>query len=182
MAWRTLDERGILHRDLKPANILLTDDGQPMLLDFNLATNLRPTANDERVRNGGTFPYMAPEQLEATLTRALAVDCRSDLYALGVLLFELLTSRHPFEQPSGKLTEVVAKMLAQPGRPARSAPVQWVHHASARGHRAKTARPGSGPALPDCAPVAGRPGTAAEQSAVEIRPRRVAEGAARQIP
>src|SRR5262249_22270219 len=58
-------ERGIVHRDLKPANVLLTDDGQPMLLDFNLSedTKLRSTPGGARV--GGTLPYMAPEQLEA---------------------------------------------------------------------------------------------------------------------
>src|SRR5262249_54717418 len=56
-------ERGILHRDLKPANILLTDDGQPMLLDFNLSADIRGDVS--RARVGGTLPYMAPEHLAA---------------------------------------------------------------------------------------------------------------------
>ena len=58
-------DRGILHRDLKPANVLLTDDGQPMLLDFNLAedTKRREAAGGRPI--GGTLPYMAPEQIAA---------------------------------------------------------------------------------------------------------------------
>ena len=55
--------RGIVHRDLKPANILLTDDGQPMLLDFNLSEDTKLHRSASAARIGGTLPYMAPEQL-----------------------------------------------------------------------------------------------------------------------
>lgn len=94
-------ERGILHRDLKPANVLLADDGRPMLLDFNLSDRMRaPTERAALV--GGTLPYMAPEHLEA-LETGVGIDARSDVYALGVVLFELLTRRLPFEADcSGK--------------------------------------------------------------------------------
>ncbi len=91
-------ERGILHRDLKPANVLLTDDGQPLLLDFNLAEDTKRRAY---AGVGGTLPYMAPEQLEALQGGADPVDARSDLYSLGVVLYELLTTRHPFPLPKG---------------------------------------------------------------------------------
>jgi serine/threonine protein kinase/tetratricopeptide (TPR) repeat protein len=94
-------EVGILHLDLKPANVLLADDGQPLLLDFNLAYDVR---SGDRERTGGTLPYMAPEQLDEYIERgATKVDHRTDLYALGVIVFELLTGRHPFPiSPGGK--------------------------------------------------------------------------------
>src|SRR5205823_3251174 len=58
-------DRGILHRDLKPANVLLTDEGQPMLLDFNLASDTRLGGLAEVARLGGTLPYMPPEHIES---------------------------------------------------------------------------------------------------------------------
>jgi serine/threonine protein kinase len=96
--------QGVLHRDLKPSNILLTPDGKPMLLDFNLSSD--PRGSDQRL--GGTLPYMAPEHLRATDPDgggdASQVDARSDLFALGVILFELLTGAHPFGPIPGHLT------------------------------------------------------------------------------
>jgi serine/threonine protein kinase/tetratricopeptide (TPR) repeat protein len=114
-------ERGILHRDLKPANVLLTDDGQPMLLDFNLAedTKLRSTPAGARV--GGTLPYMAPELLEAfragSPVRDRTPDGRSDLYSLGTILFELLTGRLPFGLLREPTPELVQRMLEQRRQP-----------------------------------------------------------------
>ena len=110
-------ERGILHRDLKPANVLLTDDGQPMLLDFNLAADVKHRASAAAASVGGTLPYMAPEHLEAFRGRQQSVDARSDLYSLGVILHELLTGRHPFPMYRGVSHEVVDLMLADRARP-----------------------------------------------------------------
>ncbi len=107
-------ERGVLHRDLKPANVLLSDEGQPMLLDFNLAADMSESA---AARVGGTLPYMAPEHLEAFQGHDRTVDARSDLYALGVILYELLTGRLPFGAPQGRPGEVLPQMIAERGRP-----------------------------------------------------------------
>ncbi|CAN5664703.1 hypothetical protein BH23PLA1_BH23PLA1_27740 [soil metagenome] len=91
-------DRGVLHRDVKPSNVLVTGDGLPMLLDFNLAHEPKLQAPDaEPNALGGTLAYMAPEHLEA-LADGLAdhVDERADLYALGVVLFEALAGVRPF--------------------------------------------------------------------------------------
>jgi serine/threonine protein kinase/tetratricopeptide (TPR) repeat protein len=92
--------RGILHRDIKPSNVLLGADGQPMLLDFNLA---QVTRNESvRATLGGTVAYMAPEHLRALATpdtaEAQPVDHRADIYALGMVLFEMLAGHGPFSQ------------------------------------------------------------------------------------
>ncbi len=93
-------QRGILHRDLKPANILLADDGEPMLLDFNLASDSSGASTDGAGGAvGGTLAYMSPEQLKALTGQECTVDGRADIYSLGVILFELLTGQLPFDAP-----------------------------------------------------------------------------------
>ncbi len=103
--------RGILHRDMKPANILLADDGRPMLLDFNLAEDLKLKPDGDPGAIGGTLPYMAPEHLDAFHGGSRPVDARSDLYGLGVILFELLTGRPPFPQRDGVRAEMIRAMV-----------------------------------------------------------------------
>jgi eukaryotic-like serine/threonine-protein kinase len=96
--------RGILHLDLKPANVLLPDDGEPMLLDFNLSFD---TTNPDRELVGGTVPYMATEQLIDLRTRGRgSVDARTDLYSLGVMAFEMLTGNVPFPASSKDLIDM----------------------------------------------------------------------------
>lgn len=102
-------QRGIVHRDLKLANILLTDDGNALILDFNLSEELvvnGPTA----LAVGGTLPYMAPEHLTA-LIQGGSVDARSDIYSLGVIFYELLTGKQPFPIHRGGLESVVNQMV-----------------------------------------------------------------------
>lgn len=86
--------QGIVHGDVKPSNVLLSWDGSPLLMDFNLSGS-RFHAVEAK---GGTFPYMPPEQLQgfAGQSQASAYDHRSDLFSLGVLLYESLVGRLPF--------------------------------------------------------------------------------------
>jgi serine/threonine protein kinase/Flp pilus assembly protein TadD len=105
-------ERGILHQDLKPANVLLADDGTPMLLDFSLARDTRLHGNPAAAYVGGTLPYMAPEQLAAFGSGQVRADARSDLYSLGLIVWELLAGRPAFSMPDGSLPERLARMIA----------------------------------------------------------------------
>src|SRR6185312_6087917 len=97
--------KGVLHRDLKPSNVLVSPAGRPRLLDFNLSA-------DESADGpfGGTLPYMSPEQLRIGLREeenVQAIDARSDLFSLGVMLYELLAGTHPFGPiPLGPVDEV----------------------------------------------------------------------------
>ncbi|MBL8817691.1 MAG: protein kinase [Planctomyces sp.] len=92
-------QRGIVHGDLKPANILIRNDGEPALIDFNLS---RDTSNGPRHWLGGTLPYMAPEQLACMMTRSAGSSrAESDVFALGVIIYELIEGRLPYGQLPG---------------------------------------------------------------------------------
>ena len=109
-------EHGIVHRDLKPANILLSDDGEPLILDFNLSVS-NSAASSSKSLIGGTLPYMAPEHIEA-IRRGGEVLPQSDIYSLGVILFEMLTGRTPYPIHRGPFEPVTAQMLRDRQAPA----------------------------------------------------------------
>jgi serine/threonine protein kinase len=118
-ALQAAHDRGIVHRDLKPENIIVTGNGGVKILDFGLAqfdVAAQDLASVTRLTEpgviAGTPPYMAPEQLLGQPTSA-----RTDQFAFGVLLYEMLTGRHPFG--SGGLPTTIARTLAAyPDKPA----------------------------------------------------------------
>lgn len=132
-ALEAIHDRGLLHRDLKPGNVIVTPSGHVKVLDFGLARKTRPILDGtspvelsetsflsltQPGRVVGTVSYMSPEQI-----RGQALDTRSDLFSLGVLLWELFTSRHPFLRNSIEQT-VTAILEEEPlGRSVPGVPI-----------------------------------------------------------
>ena len=111
--------RGVIHRDLKPSNVLVDVVGEPHLLDFGVARLVEePGAHTElRTRAGqvvGTLEYMSPEQASG---RSDAIDTRSDVYALGVLLYELASSTLPYQFEGRSFLDCVRQIAEEEPRP-----------------------------------------------------------------
>ena len=113
-------EHGIIHRDLKPANIMVTSSGSLKVLDFGLAKRQMPpfepgedTSTETMAQNTrvgqivGTIPYMSPEQI-----RSGTLDQRSDIFSLGVVLFELIGGRRPFQGKTA--VDLMSSILKEP--------------------------------------------------------------------
>ncbi|MFF2195124.1 serine/threonine-protein kinase [Streptomyces sp. NPDC058157] len=118
-------DAGIMHRDIKPSNILLTPSGTVKVLDFGIARAADPAVTGDRLTQTGfivgTPPYMAPEQARGF------PEPSSDLYALGCLIFELLTGRLPFESPDpvGYLSAHLTEEPPAPGSVSSDIPAAW---------------------------------------------------------
>ncbi|MBN1137624.1 MAG: protein kinase [Anaerolineae bacterium] len=104
-------KQGIIHRDVKPSNVLMTRDGRPMLTDFGIAKALYESAALTRTGASiGTPEYMAPEQIQGQ-----PVDGRTDIYALGIVLYEMVTGWAPFSTPTPVAT--LYKQVNEPPPP-----------------------------------------------------------------
>jgi formylglycine-generating enzyme required for sulfatase activity len=117
--------RGVLHRDLKPANVMLSSRGDAVVLDFGLAKPAEPSPAEETGTISvlttpgaliGTVPYMSPEQV-----RGEALDLRSDLFSAGVMLYEMVSGRRPFDD-SSSIATAAAILTREPVSPVTFAP------------------------------------------------------------
>src|SRR5687768_8494773 len=125
-----MHDKHIVHRDLKPKNVRVRADGSPVIIDFGLARHLSlpdltKTADGAAI---GTPIYFAPEQADPNSTKR-EIDRRTDLFALGVMLYQALTGRHPFAQPAmsySKLCDAICKSQDHLNQPEFTAlPAEW---------------------------------------------------------
>lgn len=105
-------QNGVVHRDIKPQNIMLLDNGQLRMMDFGIA---RISRAENQLLSGkamGSVHYISPEQARGDVT-----DAKSDIYSVGVMMYEMLSGKLPFESGNGNVVEVAIKQISDKPRP-----------------------------------------------------------------
>ncbi len=134
-------QRGVIHRDLKPSNVLVDHTGAPKVLDFGLAKGLagpRDTLVSNSAQVLGTIPYMSPEQARGSGDN---IDTRSDIYALGVMLYEVLTGTYPYPV-DGQMADALRHIAETPPTPPTR---QWTKGSGVAVPSGRRLRPGKCP-------------------------------------
>ena len=107
LAMQEAHQHGVVHRDLKPANIILRTNGEPVIMDFGLARRADDTRHEGQTRKGdilGTVEYMSPEQVEGDNS---ALGPSTDIYSLGVIMYEMICGRRPFEGTTASMLAAI---------------------------------------------------------------------------
>jgi serine/threonine protein kinase len=119
-----LHGRNVVHRDLKPENVFVTNEGRVIVMDLGIAKVMTASGESSASQVLGTARYMSPEQIQR-VTTGIDVDARSDVYALSLMLYEMLSGQHPFDGPGTTLDALLLRQINLPA-PSLAERAPWV--------------------------------------------------------